>query len=200
MAERHFERLARSVKLGGRKLGPLTFGGCRYLVEPMSVQRFAQFLRVTAASGIDAADIFGSHSMLIVRGLAPAIVSGLLRDCDRHRASNEQLAALLLAWSQVNDLDYIFKAFTPGKPNQPIKQSETLEALVCWLAAEYGVMPREVWRMPVQEALATSEALAAARKAGTPADLPVGARGLTDEEQRQLGAEIKAAGGSVVLQ
>ena len=155
MSWSHFVRKSRTVKLGGRKLGPLVIGGRRYRFGPISLLRMVQWLS-ERRPGLDP-DSMVRLPLEALRALIPLSVVGPMRAGDLERATAEQIAMASIAAAEVTDLPYVLKRLLPP-PDQPKAKGLGMDAAVCSVAQRYHVEPRTVWLWPAAEFVAVLDA------------------------------------------
>jgi hypothetical protein len=183
----HFARRVRIVKMGGRRLGPLHFGGGRYEVRPLTVIGFVTWWqsngRVSEILARGEGVLLGVKNALTkavrieaLRAMAPAILQQAIPSKHLLGATEKQLLALHQAFAEVNDLEYLYSKMGAGSGSG----SMGLDALACHFAKEHGLDPAEVLHWPVQTFFAALDA-----DVQDALHLPAGGRPLNDRERRQ---------------
>ncbi|MDD2857791.1 MAG: hypothetical protein PHU75_03865 [Candidatus Nanopelagicales bacterium] len=176
----HFLTRERLVTLGGRRLGPFTFGAGRYRVASMTLLRWDQWWRACVALGKSpGGDILSSAAPVeALRVLLPLLVSGPVAQRHVDQATVEQIATALTAAAEVTDFAYLIQCCTP-QPAAPDEAPEGLGVAVALVAKSQSCRPRDVLSWPAEEFFAYLEATA------EPAPTPEG---------RELAGKLTAIG------
>ena len=184
MSYQDFVRRRRDVRLGGRRIGRFVLGGHWYVIGPMSVMRFAQYLEQSKKLGDTVKDLGGMELLAeqaparILRPMLPLVVSEPIRDRDFRRCSDDQVYKAFRAWGEVNDLDTMLGSLdlSGGEGNK-----RGIDRLVLAFAREMHYQIGEVWGMPYLELLSAVRGLNA-----EDANLPEGAEPLDEDQKREL--------------
>jgi hypothetical protein len=189
MALRHLLRIERAVRIGGFsvKLGSLRrhFGGRDYTIAPINVLNWMKvytiMLPLSAGKplGEELSETLKDLPLSFVRALLPLFLSELPREKDVNQASMGQCLSVWAAFCEVNDLEYIQKAYeTPG--NQGKKSGSDAEKgidfsdLAMFLCEKMGGsrLPDDYLRLPMQYFLSLFEGFKRLEnvRAGRPAD------------------------------
>lgn len=118
MSLEHFFTREFTVKLGGRAIGPLFFGGHHYTVGPISALRYIELRNAVgsvlgalwdgkAFKGIE--DVLVHYPIALLRPLALLVVQERIRARDLARLTPAQFTSAWAALSATNDFEYIEK-------------------------------------------------------------------------------------------
>ena len=180
MADRHFLRTWEPVRIGGWKIGPLRLGGGTYAAVPLSVLTVQQLLPVIwkigqAMPGTDAdvAALVARFPAAAIAPMVPLLVEPRVKRRHLDRITPEQAVEVFLASQRVNDWPYIFDAMTP----KPGEKGVSITVMAVNLGDRFKMDPRDWLLKPMQEFLATAEALGGGSE-------PEGA--LLDDTDREL--------------
>lgn len=162
MADRHFLRTWEPVRIGGRRLGPLRVGGGWYAAVPLSVLAVQQLLPVigkiskampSTDEGI--AGLIARFPTAAIAPMVPLLVEPRVKRGHLDRITPEQAVEVFLASQRVNDWPYIFDAMTP----KPGEKGVSITVIAVNLGDRFKMDPRDWLLKPMQEFLATAEAL-----------------------------------------
>lgn len=188
MALKHFMRLERTVKIGGRTLGfgPFKrhFGGRDYSIAPISVLRWLNLHAILTPFLSKSDPLNGVVEVLkampdtVGRLILPLFLDDLPRECDIKHASVSQILSAWYAFTEVNDLDYILKAYN-AEPNEGEEKSAELglsfedHAIFLMEKTNGARLPHEFLQLPMQYFLAMFECFRRQKNVqeGRPADI-----------------------------
>jgi hypothetical protein len=147
---RTFEQRSRLVRLGGRKLGRLAFGGHWYEVRTFSALRFAQYLDGLAAAGAVLKDL-GEAPFEALKALLPLVVLDPIRMRDLAAATPEQVLAAHLAAAEVNSFEYLADVLRPGA--RETGAMIPVRIAIAEIAERYRIPPHELVSWPAASVL-----------------------------------------------
>jgi hypothetical protein len=194
VAFKHLLHNCRAVRLGGFRLWRFHFGGGIYTVGPMSTLRFVQYLEASGklAPIVKASAPEGRAPLLpmaeMFRALVPLMVNEPMVRRHLEEATVAQIMAVLNAWQEVNDIDYMLRSVKPSAD----AKGQGFDRFTVNLAMAMHVPIHEVHKildMPYQEVLAIVDAMRAEQL-----DLPAGAEPLDEDHRKELGELANKAG------
>jgi hypothetical protein len=194
VAFKHLLHNCRAVRLGGFHFWRFHFGGGVYTVVPMSTLRFVQYLEASGklAPIVKAGTPEGGAPFLpmaeMFRALVPLMVNEPLVRRHLEEATVAEIVAVLDAWQEVNDIDYMLRSVKPSAD----AKGQGFDRFTVNLAMAMHVPIHEVHKileMPYQEVLAIVDAMRAEEF-----DLPPGAEPLSEEEREKLADLASRAG------
>lgn len=176
MSYGHFLRCSRSVRIGGRKVFRWHIGGGSYTVGPLSVIRWLQFFEAAGQLPFSEQGIAdGLKALTMLRPMAalvPILVAERIKPKHLERITPAQVATILAAFAEVNDITYFLSITKPGDGGG---ERIGIERVAIDLAERFGLDPYDVLHWPMAQFCGVLDALKEREPEKPPEDDGLGA-------------------------